>query len=412
MLMLTHAERSELPIGYARKCISWTRDGTAFTVHDKGELVQGLLPNFFPKAKFASFTRKLYRWGFRQLSLFAPDGRPGSLTGMERRKSKELRFGHEFFQRDNKPLMSHMRSVTAAGTRRALAAVALRQQRQLLAANQQLKGGSLEPNDGEAQDGRIGSATQQDPLHDNLPISPAVYAGMRHGCNGNPSLSQRENIPLQQTQHVPSALRPAAHLVPRSTVPSLQQQTQPTMDATGSTGVVTRPEHFNAAAAAFLVSTAAQVAAVAQQYQQQMMVVNGGHAPAPVLPFGPPAQIASLPNKVAAPGSLHLPLVNTAPTPSQALGIHGVGETSGTNKNGELQSATQQSPSHASPGGEGREEVRGDVSQSGNEHQSPNPPKQSPSKKSIPRQENTQENGQPAGQYMQSAVDLLLRYAS
>jgi hypothetical protein len=75
-------------------------------------MAKQLLPMFFRQSKFPSFTRKLYRWGFRQVSVV----RHSSTN------RRDMIFGHEFFQRDNKALMGRMRSVTAAGTRRAVQA--------------------------------------------------------------------------------------------------------------------------------------------------------------------------------------------------------------------------------------------------------------------------------------------------
>jgi HSF-type DNA-binding len=99
-------------------CISWVHDGRAFIIRNKDELVQTFLPIFFRQSKFPSFTRKLYRWGFRQISI-SQDHVSGS--------RRQMIFGHEFFQRDNKSLMSRMRSTTAAGTRRAMQAMTLKQ---------------------------------------------------------------------------------------------------------------------------------------------------------------------------------------------------------------------------------------------------------------------------------------------
>lgn len=56
--------------------------------------------------KFQSFTRKLYRWGFRQVNRgIGPDD--------------PIIFGNEHFQRDDEELMVKMRSTTAASNRRA-----------------------------------------------------------------------------------------------------------------------------------------------------------------------------------------------------------------------------------------------------------------------------------------------------
>eukprot|EP00543_Licmophora_paradoxa_P004362 CAMPEP_0202441758 /NCGR_PEP_ID=MMETSP1360-20130828/1260_1 /ASSEMBLY_ACC=CAM_ASM_000848 /TAXON_ID=515479 /ORGANISM="Licmophora paradoxa, Strain CCMP2313" /LENGTH=477 /DNA_ID=CAMNT_0049056881 /DNA_START=114 /DNA_END=1547 /DNA_ORIENTATION=- len=120
MLMLTYVEKDCAADSKKKpdeSCVYWILEGRAFIIRNKDELVKTLLPMFFRQAKFPSFTRKLYRWGFRQISV-APD---------RISNRREMIFGHEFFQRDNKPLMSRMRSVTAAGTRRAMAAMAVKQ---------------------------------------------------------------------------------------------------------------------------------------------------------------------------------------------------------------------------------------------------------------------------------------------
>lgn len=106
--------------------VSWILDGRAFIIRSKDDLVKDLLPMFFRQSKFASFTRKLYRWGFRQVSVSASAERILSSNN-----KREMIFGHELFQKDNKALMARMRSVTAAGTRRAL--VSSKQKRQLSA---------------------------------------------------------------------------------------------------------------------------------------------------------------------------------------------------------------------------------------------------------------------------------------
>eukprot|EP00980_Cylindrotheca_fusiformis_P007240 scaffold1525_cov142-Cylindrotheca_fusiformis.AAC.40 len=113
--MLTYVEQ-ENNNGRHIDCISWARDGHTFIIRDRKELVDFLMPLFFRGGKFSSFTRKLYRWGFRQICV--PKGGD--------KKNREMVFGHEHFQRDNKALMSDMRSVTAAGTRRAIAALTSR----------------------------------------------------------------------------------------------------------------------------------------------------------------------------------------------------------------------------------------------------------------------------------------------
>ena len=107
-----HSKSDSAPL-LLSSILSWTKDGTAFVIKNKKDFLEHVLPLFFhPSNKFPSFTRKLYRWGFRQISHL-----PGEIP-----KSRvSMIFGHEYFQRDDKSLMIHMKSITAAGTRRAMA---------------------------------------------------------------------------------------------------------------------------------------------------------------------------------------------------------------------------------------------------------------------------------------------------
>ena len=74
--------------------IGWCNNGKAFVIKDSDEFVQHLLPNVFKQAKFESFTRKLYRWGFRRVM----------------NTSNNHTFYHEFFLRDKPMLCLKMRS--------------------------------------------------------------------------------------------------------------------------------------------------------------------------------------------------------------------------------------------------------------------------------------------------------------
>lgn len=111
MLLLIFVERSLIKAGKSTVSapIAWTLDGQAFVIRDREELVQHWLPRFFPRGKFQSFTRKVYRWGFRQVNLPRDNAQD---------KDRHLVFANPCFQRDRRELMAHMRSVTAAGTRR------------------------------------------------------------------------------------------------------------------------------------------------------------------------------------------------------------------------------------------------------------------------------------------------------
>jgi hypothetical protein len=86
-------------------CAAWLPEGKSFVVRNPDEFARQVVPKFFKATKFSSFTRKLYRWGFRQINRgIGPDD--------------PVIFGNEFFDRDNEALMSQMRSITAAGTRK------------------------------------------------------------------------------------------------------------------------------------------------------------------------------------------------------------------------------------------------------------------------------------------------------
>lgn len=110
MLMLMHIEKvsSKTAKKTGEEPLCWLDDGLSFCIRDKKELVSQWLPVFFRQAKFSSFTRKLYRWGFRQVNVGGAISQGG----------EQMFFGNENFQRDNKYLMASMRSVTAAGRRR------------------------------------------------------------------------------------------------------------------------------------------------------------------------------------------------------------------------------------------------------------------------------------------------------
>ena len=93
-----------------REQLHWVDlDGLAIIIRDKAELVNELLPIAFPKAKFSSFKRKLYHWGFWQVK-----GKASVLFCKEEAKM----FWHKDFRRDDIPLMASMISNTAEGMRR------------------------------------------------------------------------------------------------------------------------------------------------------------------------------------------------------------------------------------------------------------------------------------------------------
>lgn len=112
MLTLTHVDRSVAATGAepSEQSIGWVLEGHAFVIRDKDQFCAEWVPTFFGQAKFSSFTRKLYRWGFRKVNM-APH------HVAEAAPPDAYYFGSEHFQRDKKELLAHMKSVTAAKTR-------------------------------------------------------------------------------------------------------------------------------------------------------------------------------------------------------------------------------------------------------------------------------------------------------
>lgn len=110
MLTLTHVEKL-IKTGAleSEQSIGWVLDGNAFVIRDKDQFCTEWLPIFFGQAKFSSFTRKLYRWGFRKVNITQQHAR--SLP------ENAYFFGNEYFRRDDKARLSQMRSITAAKTR-------------------------------------------------------------------------------------------------------------------------------------------------------------------------------------------------------------------------------------------------------------------------------------------------------
>jgi len=86
-------------------CVAWMEDGKSFIIRKPDDFTRTVVPKFFKPTKFSSFTRKLYRWGFRQVNRgIGPDD--------------PIIFGNEHFQKENPEQLSKMRSVTAASTRK------------------------------------------------------------------------------------------------------------------------------------------------------------------------------------------------------------------------------------------------------------------------------------------------------
>jgi len=54
--------------------LEWSRDGRAFCIHNVGDFEKIVLKEYFGGTKYASFTRKLNRWGFRRVAPTFPFG--------------------------------------------------------------------------------------------------------------------------------------------------------------------------------------------------------------------------------------------------------------------------------------------------------------------------------------------------
>uniref|UniRef100_A0A7S2MZV7 HSF-type DNA-binding domain-containing protein n=1 Tax=Helicotheca tamesis TaxID=374047 RepID=A0A7S2MZV7_9STRA len=72
--------------------IVWLPHGKSFAIVSPREFVSEILPNFFKRAKYSSFTRKLHRWGFQR-----------RLRGEEAGS-----YYHKLFQRDDEELCLKM----------------------------------------------------------------------------------------------------------------------------------------------------------------------------------------------------------------------------------------------------------------------------------------------------------------
>jgi hypothetical protein len=86
-------------------CVTWCNDGKSFIIRNCDEFTRDVVPKFFKPTKFSSFTRKLYRWGFRQINRGLGPNDP-------------VIFGCAYFQRNAPELMAHMRSITASAARK------------------------------------------------------------------------------------------------------------------------------------------------------------------------------------------------------------------------------------------------------------------------------------------------------
>ena len=52
------------------KIFSWSSDGLSFKIHHRQKFVDVIMPTFFPRIKYASFTRQLALYGFEKCGGF------------------------------------------------------------------------------------------------------------------------------------------------------------------------------------------------------------------------------------------------------------------------------------------------------------------------------------------------------
>jgi hypothetical protein len=155
-------------------CVSWLPEGKSFVIRNPDEFTRQLVPKYFKATKFSSFTRKLYRWGFRQINRgIGPDD--------------PIIFGNEFFDRDNEALMSKMRSVTAAGNRKT-------EQRGAAYGKRPFEGGPYDGGPEQKQQFLFDHLMQQQQKNASLMQHP--HASLYGGMNPN------------GTMPIPNAMRP------------------------------------------------------------------------------------------------------------------------------------------------------------------------------------------------------------
>jgi len=115
MLLLAYVERISVTKGKEQqavnKSIGWTADGKVIVIREREHLTKTWLPLFLGDTKFSSFTRKMYRWGFRKTYPPSP----------QQESESAIFFANDNFQRDDIGLLSKMNSTTAQKLRTRIA---------------------------------------------------------------------------------------------------------------------------------------------------------------------------------------------------------------------------------------------------------------------------------------------------
>ena len=75
-----------------KKIIDWLPHGQSLFVYDKKKFIETILPIYFKKTKYASFTRKLNRWGFKRICKGVESGAYSNEVSLHLHVCKSLLF--------------------------------------------------------------------------------------------------------------------------------------------------------------------------------------------------------------------------------------------------------------------------------------------------------------------------------
>jgi len=89
-----------LSLPETQDAMQWVPDGEAFIIKSVVKCVNDILPRFFKQTKFASFVRKLNRWGFKQIS----------------KGTRNIIYHHQLFKRGQLELCMTMRCSSHGGS--------------------------------------------------------------------------------------------------------------------------------------------------------------------------------------------------------------------------------------------------------------------------------------------------------
>lgn len=197
-------------------CVGWVDDGKSFIIRKPDEFTRNVVPKFFKPTKFSSFTRKLYRWGFRQINRgIGPDD--------------PIIFGNEFFQRDSAELIAKMRSITAAGTRKHESKTVYSgmkhpmegmstfdessHKRMMLDHLYQHKASMMNPNQGLYGGMTANSLSLTNALRPNMVPQAAMNMGGNQGMHGQGfDMMMNNGAPHQMNQFIPQGNKQQYHM--------------------------------------------------------------------------------------------------------------------------------------------------------------------------------------------------------